>query len=132
MLSPEQIEAYFDRIGLPDETRRALKSVIKEETDIEAITILQKCHMSAIPFENLMFYYTKTMKPPSFEIEDLFEQMITRKRGHICDATNLLFAELMRSLGYSVYCTTMRRNNPVAGLLRPVNGDQSLIQYGPW
>ena len=79
-LTKEQLALYFQRIGYegtPDRTSATLGAI-------------QEAHLNHIPYENLDL--TRGV-PLSLEEGDLFEKLVTRRRGGYCFEQNgLLFS----------------------------------------
>lgn len=86
MKNPE-ITQYLNRIKLDDCT-----------PNIEGLTKLQEHHMENIPFENLDIVVGRTI---ALDYPHLFNKIITKKRGGYCFELNTLYAELLKSLGFS-------------------------------
>jgi N-hydroxyarylamine O-acetyltransferase len=88
------IDSYLDRI-----------QAVKEKPGIEALALLQKKHMQAIPFENL----DVIRKVPIILDTDLFyKKAVENVRGGFCYELNGLFQKLLTELGYSstlISCT---------------------------
>ena len=85
------ISAYLRRIGfLP------VKLV---EASFTTLCNLQRLHLESVPYENL-----DIMRgiPISLEIDNLFDKIVTRRRGGYCFELNGLFAWLLRGLGFKV------------------------------
>ncbi len=83
-----QIDAYLQRIELSD-CNPTLDSLIQ----------LQKNHMLHVPFENLDIVLGR---PIHLNHDNLFEKIVRRGRGGYCFELNLLYASLLKSLGFSV------------------------------
>ncbi len=83
-------DAYLDRIGGH-----------REPCSPAALDALILAHQKAVPFENLDQYYTK--QTSSCSIEDLFEKIVTRRRGGYCFEQNALFVSLLEALGYQAW-----------------------------
>ncbi|KAI1361269.1 hypothetical protein F5Y08DRAFT_25533 [Xylaria arbuscula] len=129
-LTTDQVQAYLDRCGVPQETRDTLKHGSDADAVLRALTTLQQHHMVAVPYENLSLHYSETRDAPH-DTETVFEHVVNNKRGGNCVQLNLLFAELLRSLGISAYRTAVRLN--AAASLSPAPGtDRSKVVYGPW
>src|ERR1043166_1341637 len=67
--------------------------------DLHALRILHFAHLFTVPYENL-----DIMAGLPFCLEEpaLFEKIVLRRRGGFCYELNLLFAGLLRELGYPV------------------------------
>ena len=134
--SPEQLQLYYDRISLPSHYR----DLFSESTSIgsafnaySALTVLQKYHLAAIPFENLELHYS-----PHHHISvapvDVFDKIVRRGvaagRGGWCLEMNSLFGTVLRSLGFEVFATGAR----VSTAVQPVAATPSYPghSYDPW
>lgn len=84
-----QIKQYLERINV----------VGRSAPDLAFLKHLQWQHFLNIPFENLDIA-RKT--PIRLKETDVFEKLITRKRGGFCYELNGLFGILLRRLGYQV------------------------------
>jgi N-hydroxyarylamine O-acetyltransferase len=58
---------------------------------------LHENHVSFVPFENVDIRYGKMF---DLQVEHLYEKIVERNRGGFCYELNLLFNELLTSLGY--------------------------------
>ena len=87
--------AYLNRIG-----------AVQEPCSLSALDALILAHQKSVPFENLDPFYTK--KTASCSIEDLFDKIVTRKRGGYCFEQNALFVSLLQALGYKAYSSDAR------------------------
>ena len=82
--SDSRIKAYLRRIGL---------------YEAPTLRYLQEQHLKTVPYENLDIIRNI---PISLKTEDLYEKIVTRRRGGYCFELNGLFAWLLRGLGYKV------------------------------
>ncbi|KAI1297825.1 hypothetical protein F5Y03DRAFT_369043 [Xylaria venustula] len=129
-LTSDQVQAYLDRCGVPQEARDSLSQGRDANDVLKALTTLQQHHMVAIPYENLSLHYSEVREAPQ-DTKTVFEHVVSNKRGGNCVQQNLLFAELLRSLGISAYRTAVRLN--AAASASPAPGtDRSKVEYGPW
>lgn len=87
----EKVEAYFKRIGLdlPE----------KITPDSKLLQKLQFAHCTTVPYENLDIIRGI---PLSLDPDDLFDKVVTRRKGGFCFELNGLFGWLLRELGYDV------------------------------
>ncbi|WP_109439038.1 arylamine N-acetyltransferase [Aquimarina sp. AU119] len=83
-----QIDNYLNRIELSDCNH-----------DIESLIKLQQNHMECIPFENLDVVVGR---PIHLDNDHLFEKIVMKYRGGYCFELNLLYASLLKSLGFSI------------------------------
>lgn len=63
----------------------------------EVLSNLQLMHLMNVPFENLDIHY-KT----KIDLKNLFDKIVTRKRGGFCYELNGLFYELLKEIGFTV------------------------------
>lgn len=89
------LTAYFKRIGYQG-----------SGLGVEQLTELVRCHLEAVPFECLDNYYER--KDVSLKIEDLYEKIVTRRRGGICFELNGLLYALLKEIGYDCYPVGVR------------------------
>lgn len=68
------------------------------EANLAGLTELQDHHMEHIPFENLDIVVRRKI---ALDYEHLFDKIILKKRGGYCFELNLLYAELLTSIGFS-------------------------------
>ena len=83
------VEDYLQRIGLHE---RSIPS-------LEGLTLLQRRHMLAVPFENLS---VAAREPIVLAHDRLVSKIVERRRGGFCYELNGAFAWLLRKLGYSL------------------------------
>ncbi|WTT35972.1 arylamine N-acetyltransferase [Kitasatospora sp. NBC_00085] len=88
-LTAAQVDAYLARIG----------AVRPGRPSEAALAQLQRAHLDAVPFENLSVHLGE---PVLLGTGDLFEKIVTRRRGGFCYELNASFAALLRALGYRV------------------------------
>jgi N-hydroxyarylamine O-acetyltransferase len=62
-------------------------------------------HVRSIPFENLDIYLDESM---GLDVQVLEEKIVGRNRGGMCCELNILFAELLRRLGFEVTLLSVR------------------------
>lgn len=86
-----RIAAYFKRIGL--------EIPAKIVPDSELLKQLQYAHCTTVPYENLDIIRGI---PLSLDENDLFEKVVTQRKGGFCFELNGLFGWLLRQLGYEV------------------------------
>lgn len=95
-MNQREQEIYLDRIGYGGTVQK----------DTESLERLIRAHLEQVPFENLdVFDFGKI---PSLKEEALFEKIVERHRGGYCFELNMLFMELLRSLGFFVYPVAVR------------------------
>ncbi len=82
-----EITKYLSRIKLND-----------CNPNLEGLTKLQEHHMEHIPFENLDIVVGRKIV---LSYPHLFDKIVIKKRGGYCFELNILYAELLRSLGFS-------------------------------
>lgn len=84
-------EAYFRRIGLPEDTPVVLTS--------DFLSKVQYQHVISVPYENLDIL---DRRPLSLEIPDLYDKIVLRHRGGYCFEVNALLGAFLRELGFKV------------------------------
>lgn len=82
------------------------------EPNLKNLTLLQKEHVKAIPFENI---YVLKKLPITLTKEWIYEKVIVKKRGGFCFELNYLFYLLLEDLGYEVKFLGGRVFHPVSG-----------------
>ena len=91
------VDLYLERIDYHGDRRPTLDN-LKE--------LMQK-NLTHIPYGNLDFY-PNTTNCPSLAIPDIFEKIIIKHGCGGCFEINLLFFELLRSLGYDLFPVIVR------------------------
>ena len=76
------VQKYLDRIGFKGNI----------EVSLKCLTNLQNCHQSNVPFENLDVV---TGREKVLKVEDLYDQIVERRRGGWCHELNGLFSWLL-------------------------------------
>ena len=84
-------EAYFRRIGMPEDTAVELTGAF--------LSRLQYQHVTSVPYENLDIL---AGLPLSLEIPALYEKIVLRRRGGYCFEANALFKAFLIALGFKV------------------------------
>src|SRR3569833_2383178 len=84
MLVRMNVDAYLERIG-------AARS--------PGLAALHRLHQTAVPFENLSIHLGE---PVPLTPEDLYDKIVSRRRGGFCYELNGLFALLLENLGHEV------------------------------
>ncbi|KAE8378455.1 arylamine N-acetyltransferase 1 [Aspergillus bertholletiae] len=102
-LTGEQVDAYLERIQLPNAYRRDQHPTL----DLSFLSRLQGYHISAIPYENLSLHYAKVVKV-SLDVAELHRKLVQRRRGGYCMENNILFHHVLLFLGFEVYLTGAR------------------------
>ena len=85
------LDAYLSRIGV---ARTALAA-----GGVAGLDLLVFAHVTAIPFENLDILLDR---PIRIDLDSVFAQLVTARRGGYCFQHNALFAAALRALGYRV------------------------------
>jgi N-hydroxyarylamine O-acetyltransferase len=88
-LSRAELDQYCKRIGFEGTPR----------CDLPTLRRLHHLHPLAIPFENLDPWLGR---PVSLEPAQVFNKLVTRTRGGYCFEQNLLFREVLETLGFRV------------------------------
>lgn len=87
-LTAEQTDAYLARLGCER----------KPEPTLAYLAELMKAQLLNVPFEDLEVFHEGTA--PSLNTADMFDKIVTRRRGGYCFELNGLFQKLLESLGY--------------------------------
>lgn len=100
-----QIAEYETYTGLPGRYRQSSKP----ELNVSYLTALHVHHISRIPYENLQLHYSQSHQV-SLDHQDLFTKIVANKRGRggYCMETSLLFNQILRALGFTVYTAGVR------------------------
>jgi len=83
------VGAYLERIGLDE----------RPSIDVAGLEILQRAHLSAVPFENLDVYAQRGVRT---DLEWSVEKVVERGRGGWCFEVNGAFSDLLVRLGFRV------------------------------
>lgn len=106
--SKDKIEKYYDRIHLPEALRLYTVSEASPKASLSYLGLLQRYHLTNIPFENLSLHYSPS-RSISIHPDALFQKIIESPgRGGYCMELNAIFATLLRSLGYRIYSSGAR------------------------
>ena len=101
------LDAYFARIGFAGEARPTL----------ETLQRLHALHPAAIPFENLAAFIGEDIP---LDDASLQRKLVAQGRGGWCFEQNLLFASVLRAIGFRLTTLAARvRWNAPPGELRP-------------
>ncbi|KAF2036665.1 arylamine N-acetyltransferase 1 [Setomelanomma holmii] len=100
----EQLSKYFDRLKIPEDKRQFEVAKLKPGDALTYLALLQKHHLSEIPFENLTLHYS-THRQVSIHPEVLFTKIIgdNNGRGGYCMENNCLFGTFLYTLGFAIY-----------------------------
>lgn len=90
-------DAYLSRIGM---TRGQVR------LDGEGLTALIRAQLGTIPFDSLDVWGAGML--PSLGVRDLFDKIVTRRRGGYCFELNSLFCAFLKSLGFDAYLVLVR------------------------
>ena len=83
------LDAYFERIGYGGDTRPTLETLAR----------LHALHAEAIPFENISVFLREDVP---LDLASLQAKLVVAGRGGWCFEHNLLFAHVLRGLGFSL------------------------------
>ena len=86
---PPALDAYFARIGHRGATAPT----------VATLAALHRLHLAAIPYENLDIHLGNRL---TLDAGAAFDKLVVRRRGGWCYEHNLLFASVLRGLGYGV------------------------------
>lgn len=87
-LSERQTSDYLERIGCPFPPERPTLAYLNR---------LIVAHQQTVPFENISVLLGD---PVSLDKDDLFEKIVTQRRGGYCFECNGLFGHLLNTLGF--------------------------------
>ena len=76
------------------------------DATFEVLSKLQIMHLMHVPFENLDIYNNTKI-----DFTNLFDKIVTRRRGGFCYELNGLFYELLKEIGFSVKMVSARVYN---------------------
>ena len=80
------------------------------ENALEYLSLLQKHHLAAIPFENLSLHYS-SHRQISLHSDELYKKIVESDgRGGYCMENTCIFGILLRSLGFQLYSAGARVN----------------------
>ena len=107
----DQLQQYFDYIGLPEASRRTRDGLQTQGEDQKLwfLAELKRYQLCAVPFENLDLHYS-TVKGVSIDTDHLFHKIVERRagRGGYCMQNNSFFATILRTLGYQLFSAGAR------------------------
>ena len=118
------IKQYLERINYGGPVNQTL----------EVLSNLQLMHLVSVPFENLNIH-NKT----KIDLLNLFDKIVTRKRGGFCYELNGLFYDLLKEIGFTVKMVSARvydgKNNYSTefdhmALIVEVEGNSYLVDVG--
>ncbi|KAF2812404.1 cysteine proteinase [Mytilinidion resinicola] len=108
--SRDQVEKYFARIRLPSKYQ---KFDVAQDSNADALaflSVLQKYHLSEVPFENLSIHYSPH-RHVSIHADELYKKIVESDgRGGYCMENNRIFGILLKSLGFKLYSAGARVN----------------------
>ena len=88
-MSPDKIEAYFQRIQYHGD----------HSPNLALLKNLQRQHLFNVPFENLDIHEGVRIE---LDTERIYQKLVENRRGGFCYELNGLFYELLTSLGFKV------------------------------
>lgn len=100
----------------------------------EVLSKLQRLHLSYVPFENLDIHNRIRI-----DLSNLFDKIVTRKRGGFCYELNGLFYQLLKEIGFTLKMVSVRVYDPKKGyspefdhmaLIATIAGDSYLVDVG--
>lgn len=101
MLTPDQLTAYFARIGL----------AAPLTPDLTTLHMIHAAHCAAIPFENIDVQLGLV---PSREPQAVYAKLVVARRGGWCHEQNTLLGQVLAAIGFHVQRLS-------AGVARPDN-----------
>lgn len=104
-LSKELLGPFFERLNFHEAQH--------PDDALQLLTSLQQHFIVHIPFETLELHYS-VAKNVSLQISDIYDKVVTRKRGGYCHELNTLMAAVLRTMGYQLFTVVCRFWNPRA------------------
>lgn len=126
-----QLEAYFERIGLPQAQRRFSVSSLSDEEKLAYLTRLQKHQIITVPFENLTLHYS-WHRVINVRPAHLYNKIVAppSRRGGYCMEANTLFHTVLRALGFDLYLAGARVRHPDTGRYGGFSHCVNLVRIG--
>ena len=115
----EQIRAYFNRLGLPED--------LEVTKTYEFLKALQYAHVTTVPYENLDILRGKAL---SMKWDDLYDKIVTRHMGGYCFELNGALSYLLKSLGFEVENYFGQQADPCRGFLGKDRGRCLYVRHG--
>lgn len=104
MYDDSHLLAYLDRIAYPG-------TLEDSSSRLDFLASIQTHHLFQVPFESVSLHYSKT-RLLSLDPNDLYEKIVTKKRGGYCMEVNAFFRHILQSLGFSSISAGARVNGP--------------------
>lgn len=117
MLSEKMVSAYLERIGFAG----------FDGPDACTLDALVRQHQCAVPFETVMLH--RTGKPPSLDLEVLFDKVVTKRLGGYCFELNKLFEALLVALGFNARAALCRSASEREERM-PINHRGVIVELG--
>jgi N-hydroxyarylamine O-acetyltransferase len=73
--------------------------------NLETLTTLAQQYLYSVPFENLDIHLGR---PIRMDLPYLFDKIVTQRRGGFCYESNILFADVLRRMGFDVTILSAR------------------------
>lgn len=83
------LDAYLERVGYEGTL----------DTTLETLAGIHRAHLLSIPYENLDIHLGRTL---TLDLPQIFDKIVTRRRGGWCYEMNGLFAWVLREIGFAV------------------------------
>ncbi|WP_154854702.1 arylamine N-acetyltransferase family protein [Cyclobacterium xiamenense] len=117
-LEEKSLQAYFNRVGYGGE----------REPTLEVLQQLHYLHPQAIPFENIHSFLGI---PVALGLPELVQKLVLEGRGGYCFEQNLLFGQVLRTMGFLVKGLSARVFWEVPeGEIKPRDHMLLLVQVG--
>lgn len=130
--TPDQIQQYYNYIGLPSASQLTAEAVQKLDVNeqLDFVSRLIRYQLCKVPFENLDLHYSP-IKGISLNHTFLFDKIVTRDagRGGYCMQNNAFFGSILCSLGFSVMSTGARVSRQIDDGTAGKNQTQE-VDYG--
>ncbi len=105
-LTPDQLRAYLDRIGIDPATPLG-------PVGPDLLARLQLAHLETVPFENLDIHLGRAI---ALDHDRIAAKVIERRRGGYCYELNSVFGRLLQTLGFTVTLVSARIPDDGGGL----------------
>ena len=113
-LTPMEAEEYLTRIHYRG----------PKEPTIDTLSELQRCHILAVPFENLSVFIKEKIIPSK---DWLFDKIVRRRRGGFCYELNTMLSFLLDYFGFKYKTHACMVYSGKLGTLSPPFGHQVLM-----
>ncbi|KAH7161720.1 hypothetical protein EDB81DRAFT_756227 [Dactylonectria macrodidyma] len=125
-----QLEPYFARIRVPVMERPGNVEELSPSKQLQILTLLHKCHLCNIPFENLSMHYS-WHRIIDVDPQHLYNKIILEPgRGGYGMENNTIFYALLATLGFDVYMAGSRVYQQEVGKYNGFNHCVIIVNIG--